>query len=129
MSQGINDLIAGLTVSMSDEDIALYGLEGIICGEILSQRIKRNMNQKQFAEFMGVSQSMVSKWERCECNFTLSSLVHIASKLDIEIQSPFVSQKSEFMKSRKVVPLPTAWNTTISYTSTPFEPIEELKEM
>jgi len=46
------------------------------------------MNRKQFAEFMGVSQGLVSRWERGETNFTLETLVNIASKLGLEMQSP-----------------------------------------
>lgn len=64
MSQGMNDLLTSLSVSLSAEEVAFNGLCGVICGEIVAQRVKRNMSQKQFAEFMGVSQGMVSKWER-----------------------------------------------------------------
>ncbi len=86
MSQGMNDLLTSLSVSLSAEEVAFNGLCGVICGEIVAQRVKRNMSQKQFAEFMGVSQGMVSKWERGDCNFTLQSLVHIATKLDIPVR-------------------------------------------
>ena len=64
MSQGMNDLLVGLSDSFCAEDMMLAGLEASICSEIISQRIKRNMTQKEFAEFMGVSQGLVSKWEK-----------------------------------------------------------------
>lgn len=60
MSQGMNDLLVGLSDSFCAEDMMLAGLEASICSEIISQRIKRNMTQKEFAEFMGVSQGLVS---------------------------------------------------------------------
>ena len=38
---------------------------------------------------MGVTQATVSKWESGDTNFTLSTLVHIASKLGLKMQTPF----------------------------------------
>ena len=127
MSQGMNDLLTSLSVSLSAEEVAFNGLCGVICGEIVAQRVKRNMSQKQFAEFMGVSQGMVSKWERGDCNFTLQSLVHIATKLDIPVRSPFGTPRSARPTSGKVADFPGKWNTLSSHTPD-FESVD-LKEM
>lgn len=127
MSQGMNDLLTSLSVSLSAEEVAFNGLCGVICGEIVAQRVKRNMSQKQFAEFMGVSQGMVSKWERGDCNFTLQSLVHIATKLDIPVRSPFRTPRSARPTSGKVADFPGKWNTLSSHTPD-FESVD-LKEM
>lgn len=43
------------------------------------------MTQEQFAEYMGVTQSMVSKWESREYNFTIRSLNEIYHKLGLSI--------------------------------------------
>lgn len=42
-----------------------------------------NMTQKEFAEYMDVSQGMVSKWESREYNFTIKSLNEICEKLQL----------------------------------------------
>ena len=123
MSQGMNDLLTSLSVSLSAEEVAFNGLCGVICGEIVAQRVKRNMSQKQFAE----SQGMVSKWERGDCNFTLQSLVHIATKLDIPVRSPFGTPRSARPTSGKVADFPGKWNTLSSHTPD-FESVD-LKEM
>ena len=127
MSQGMNDLLVGLSDSFCAEDMMLAGLEASICSEIISQRIKRNMTQKEFAEFMGVSQGLVSKWEKGECNFTLSSLVRIASKLGLRKQSPLTPSEPHYTDSPCITLLPIKWNT-ISTGSSKYRS-SELKEM
>lgn len=127
MSQGMNDLLSSLSVTLSAEDLLLSGLTGAICGEIVSQRIKRGMTQKQFAEFMGVSQSMVSKWESGDCNFTLQSLVHISSKLNIPMQSPFELERFSYEAHSNVVNLPVKW-IAYSTPSPTYQSVDELME-
>lgn len=56
----------------------------IISMKILLKRNELGLNQKEFAKMMGVSKGMVSKWESGDYNFTISSLVEIFDKLNIE---------------------------------------------
>ena len=42
------------------------------------------MTQQEFAEYMGVTQGMVSKWESREYNFTIRSLNEIFHKLNFD---------------------------------------------
>ena len=54
----------------------------------ISARIERcrldlGMTQREFADYMGVSQGMVSKWESREYNFTIKSLNEICEKLNL----------------------------------------------
>lgn len=86
---GFDDILQIFSANNSPEDLLLAGLQGIISAQITMKREALKMNQKEFASFMGVSQGLVSRWEKGECNFTLSSLIHIASKLGLEIQCPF----------------------------------------
>jgi len=62
-----------------------------ISAKIELARLDRGMTQKEFADFMGVTQGMVSKWESREYNFTIKSLNEICEKLglgcDIDIYS------------------------------------------
>ena len=43
---------------VSAEDLQKADLLSSVANEISNQRIARNLNQKQFAEFLGVSQGM-----------------------------------------------------------------------
>lgn len=48
-------------------------------------RIDMQMTQKEFADYMGVTQGMVSKWESREYNFTIKTLNEICQKIDLEL--------------------------------------------
>lgn len=48
-------------------------------------RIEMGMTQQEFAEYMGVTQGMVSKWESREYNFTIKTLNDICQKVDLEL--------------------------------------------
>lgn len=47
-------------------------------------RIDMGMTQQEFADYMGVTQGMVSKWESREYNFTIRSLNEICQKINLE---------------------------------------------
>ena len=83
-------LLNGLSASLDDEELALSVFQGLIAAEISSKRIKLGLSQKEFADSLGVSQGLVSRWENGDTNFTLSTLVKIALNLKIEMRSPFV---------------------------------------
>ena len=51
---------------------------------IASKREELAMTQKEFAKYMGVSQSMVSKWEDGAYNFTIEKICEIFDKLKMD---------------------------------------------
>lgn len=81
--------------NMSAEEMMLLSLQGTIAAEVEMKRTELRMNQKQFAQYMGVTQATVSKWESGDTNFTLSTLVQIAAKLGLKMQSPFAGNGVE----------------------------------
>lgn len=48
-------------------------------------RIEMGMTQQEFAEYMGVTQGMISKWESREYNFTIRTLNEICKKINLEL--------------------------------------------
>lgn len=56
-----------------------------ISAQIERCRLEMDMTQKEFAEYMGVTQGMVSKWEGREYNFTVKALNDICQKLHLEL--------------------------------------------
>lgn len=85
MGNKFENMIEKLTDCLQSSDIIAAEQQAKIASIIMKNRIEREMNQKEFAEFMGVSQGMVSKWESQEYNFTIDSLARICDKLDLEL--------------------------------------------
>lgn len=83
-------LLASLSSGMSAEDLQLSVLQGLIAGEISMRRQSLHLSQTELAERLGVSQGLVSRWESGDANFNLSTLVKIASALNLRMQSPFI---------------------------------------
>ena len=106
-SDSVKKMVSFFTDHLSTEETMLYVLQSMIAAEVTSRRVEMDMTQKDFAQLLNVSQSTLSKWESGETNFTLSTLVTIASKLDLEIQSPFVPKLPKAY--------PTSYNNIIDF--------------
>ena len=81
----LRELLQVFENNLSAADITASKLLAEISSIIVKNRIDMGMTQKEFAEHMNVSQSMVSKWESSDYNFSVKALAEIASKLNLEI--------------------------------------------
>lgn len=79
----ISELLETLYADMPPYQALSDMLQAQVSTTIANERIDRKMNQKQFAEYMGVTQSQVSKWENGCFNFTVEKLCEIADKLGL----------------------------------------------
>lgn len=74
-----------VTEGLSDAEVKTIVELAKISAQIERSRLEMNMTQQQFAEYMGVSQGMISKWESREYNFTIKTLNEICQKLDLKM--------------------------------------------
>ena len=74
VSEGISEAEVKTTVELAK-----------ISAKVERSRIDLGMTQKEFADFMGVSQGMVSKWESRQYNFTIRSLNEIFEKINLTL--------------------------------------------
>lgn len=81
----LKDLLEIFSESISTADIVSSKALSEISSAIVKCRVDSGKTQKQFAEFMGVSQGMVSKWESKDYNFSVKTLAEIATKLDLNL--------------------------------------------
>ena len=86
-----------------------------ISAKIERCRLSLRMTQKEFVDYMGVTQAMVSKWESREYNFTIRSLNEVCQKLGLslsmEIETPSIKnnykiiiwdeEKTKYNKNKK----------------------------
>ncbi|MDR2898792.1 MAG: helix-turn-helix domain-containing protein [Clostridiales bacterium] len=52
---------------------------------IFKKRVSLGLTQKELGEKLGVKQSMISKWENGDYNFTLETIAEICAKMDMVI--------------------------------------------
>lgn len=74
LSQGMSQVEIKTTVELAK-----------ISAKIERCRLDLGMTQKEFADYMGVTQGMISKWESREYNFTIRSLNEISEKLGLHV--------------------------------------------
>lgn len=74
---------------LSEAEIKTNDILAQIALQFLNYRKKHSLSQKELAEKLGVSQALVSRWERSEHNFTIANLVNALTKLNIEVDIAF----------------------------------------
>lgn len=87
----MNDLLSAISQDLSAAEILSADVLSGLSVQITQNRIQRGMTQTQFAEFLGVSQTMVSKWESQDYNFSIETLCKIAVELGWTFKAAFLS--------------------------------------
>lgn len=81
----LDDLFDILKDNIKKEDVICAKATSQIISSIVNERLKRNMTQQDFADKLNVKQSMVSRWESGNSNFTIKTLSKIAADLDMDL--------------------------------------------
>lgn len=81
--KSMSDLLELFEDSLKPSDLIEARAISQVTGTIIRERKRLGLDQKEFAEKLGVSQSLVSRWENGNSNFTIKSLAEIATKLDM----------------------------------------------
>lgn len=88
----IESVVDDLTQFMSTSDLIETVVRMEIGDLIRNTRKAQNLTQKDFAKKMKVSQSIVSRWESGDCNFTIHTLAQIAEALKLTLTNPIGPQ-------------------------------------
>ena len=86
---GIEDLLDLFKSSLDAKDLIEAKLMSKVALAITKERLRLKMSQTQFAKYLGVQQSMVSRWEQGDYNFTIKKISEIAAKLNIDVGISF----------------------------------------
>ena len=73
---------------MSQEESITAKYIGQIASIIQRRRKEKGYTQQELANKLGVSQTIISRWENGEENFTIATLVKISAALEIEWSNP-----------------------------------------
>lgn len=81
----LEDLLSLFEETLAPADVLSAKAMSEASRSITSERLRLNMNQKDFAEYIHVKQSQVSRWESGQYNFSIHKLAEIASALDMDL--------------------------------------------
>lgn len=84
----LSDLITAIAKNMTAAELAKAAINIQIQQMIHDTRMEKGWTQKDLADKMGVKQSLVSRWESGECNYTVDTLIEIADALGLSVQCP-----------------------------------------
>ena len=75
------------------EEYDFYSVLGDISRTLVDYRIRHDLNQKQLAQMLNVSQSMVSKYESGDYNISVRALSDLCAILGFELQISIEDKK------------------------------------
>ncbi len=81
--KNFNEVIKNILPDIAGAVKSYYDILYDISTTIFLKRKEMNMSQKEFADLLGVSQVMVSKYEGGDYNFTIEKLCDVAEKLNL----------------------------------------------
>lgn len=81
----IQDLLALFEETLTPANVLSSKLMAQISTIITKERIKRHMTQSEFAKYIDVTQSQISRWEHGDYNFTLEKIADVAAKLNLDV--------------------------------------------
>lgn len=90
----LDDLITAIAENMSQSNL----LETVVCletGDVIRKARKHlGLSQEEFSKKMNVTQSLVSRWESGNCNYTVETLAKIAVELGLTLNCPLTESKA-----------------------------------
>ena len=104
---GIESKIAGakktnwLSEGLTEAEVKTTVELAKISARIERCRLDMGMTQQEFAEYLGVTQGMVSKWEGREYNFTIRTLNEVCEKINLNLS--IVIEKPRLISDYEVV--------------------------
>ena len=103
----LSELLEALSQDLSAEEILSAKVLAQISTQLSSERIKRGMSQAEFAEFMGTTQTVISKWENSDRNFTIKKLCEIACKLNCDLSVKLEKMNQALEPPNNVIQFPS----------------------
>lgn len=126
----MEDLFALFEESLSASDILAAKVNSQISACITKERLKLHMNQAEFAQHINASQSLISRWESGDYNFSIKKIAEIASSLNLDVNFSFrdisfrkegnsvvYNDPAKFTKTIRYSPEPSSYNSKKLYST------------
>lgn len=101
MSGAKNNMFEFMAEYITESDI--YAAKAIAKVSMFIYRYRKDhhLSQKDLAKKIGVTQSMISKWESSEYNFTIENIAKIAEKLEVNFNIEFAA-KDQYLYNKTI---------------------------
>lgn len=109
----LDELFSLFEDSIDPSDILLSKLMAQISTAITRERLKLKMNQEQFAKHINTSQSLISRWEHGDYNFSIKKIAEIAASLDLDVNISMNNISSQCIQDSIEYKEPIAFVKTI----------------
>ena len=83
----------------NDPEYRYYDLLDKISVCLVNYRVKRGMSQTELARQLGVSQTMISKYESGDYNFSLKSIIELLAALDMHFRIEVGEEEADTLQS------------------------------
>ena len=129
-SKIIEDLLSLFSETLTPADVLSAKLMAQFSNAITSERLNLNMSQKDFAKHINATQSLISRWECGDYNFSINKIAEIAAKLDLNVDFKINKCHSSTDTSRNDNMVTTEVPCKIIQFPNPYVKVdEELEEM
>lgn len=137
MNTDMKTLLSAVSDGLSAEDLIYASATSDIAAAIATKRIELDLTQKELANLLGKSQTIISKWENADCNFTIRTLSEIAQKLNLMLEvklTPNIHASAlDHSNNPKIIPFPGGYysggSSASTWTAQTMSPDTELMEM
>lgn len=99
-SRTMEDLLEMFSDTLEPADVLTSKLMAQISSSITKERLRLHMSQDKFADYIGVGQSLVSRWEHGNYNFSIRKLSEIAVKLNLDVNLSINPHTEELQEIR-----------------------------
>ena len=96
-----DELLQLLDTYLTEEEIITSDILCMLSNRIIKYRLDHNMTQKQFAKYLNVGQSMISKIESENYNFSIAMIVKIFTRLGLKLEVNIIEKETNINEQIK----------------------------
>ena len=109
---GIAKLLELFEDTLSPSEVISSKLMAQISSAISKERLRLHMNQSDFAKYIGVTQSEISRWEHGNYNFSIKKISEIAAMLNLDVNIEINNSASAESSKGKIYQAPLSFSKT-----------------
>lgn len=89
----MNEFFDMMESFIKKEDVIYSKTIALIVSSLIKERQRLRLNQSEFAKLLNVKQSVISRWEGGDSNFTIKTLSKIAASLNFDLYVNLIPHK------------------------------------